>query len=171
MNGHGADQGTSGHNGHGAGHAAGDSQPPRESIDDLEREIDQIRGNLGGLVGELDRRRRRAFDVRLQFREHRVPILVGGAVLLALVGGGIALGIVRRRRAQALPARARAFAARARGVREAVRRAASHPDRVARAGNGGVVDERSFLRRIVEAGALAGAGVAGRQLVGRALKR
>ena len=82
----------------------------------------------------------------------------------------IALVVSRRRRARSLSVRARAFVARARGVRQAVRRAAVHPERVARAGKNGVVDERNFMQRIVEAGALAGAGMAGRQLATRAFK-
>ena len=154
-----------GHDHEGQGHHEG-----HEAIARLEHEIDDIRNNLGGLVGELDRRRRRAFNFRLQLRENTVPMIVGGVVLLGLVGGAIALVVSRRRRARSLSVRARAFVARARGVRQAVRRAAVHPERVARAGKNGVVDERNFMQRIVEAGALAGAGMAGRQLATRAFK-
>jgi hypothetical protein len=65
----------------------------------LEREIDGIRGDLDGLVRELERRRRDALDWRLQLRLHRREIAwsaAGAAVLFYCVRAW------RRRRAPSL---------------------------------------------------------------------
>ena len=37
----------------------------------LVREVEDVRGNLGEIIGELDRRRHEAFDLRLQWRRHK----------------------------------------------------------------------------------------------------
>ena len=41
--------------------------PTSENVEALQREIETIREGLDGMVGELDRRRHRLFDVRGQF--------------------------------------------------------------------------------------------------------
>ena len=68
----------------------------------LEQEIASLREELGDLVGELDRRRHEAFDLRLQVRRHATLLLVLGTVTVGLaVGGYVMLGYARRRRVQA----------------------------------------------------------------------
>lgn len=75
----------------GAGHR--DSERLREDIDATHRRLE-------GLLGELDRRRREAFDIRLQMRRHPVIFIAGAALALGAVGGGTALAIARMRRLQ-----------------------------------------------------------------------
>jgi hypothetical protein len=68
---------------------------------EIEQEITTLRDELGDLVGELDRRRREAFDLRLQARRHPLAASAAGLALAALLGGSIALlvrGARRRRR-------------------------------------------------------------------------
>lgn len=68
----------------------------------IEGEIVSLRDELGVIVGELDRRRRDAFDLRLQLRRHAVAIaVVAGTV--ALVAAGIWTRAASRRRARARP--------------------------------------------------------------------
>jgi hypothetical protein len=71
----------------------GDAAPEQ-----LEREVETLRGELGDLVGELDRRRREAFDVRLQLRRNASVIAVVAGAIVLLVGASLALRA--RRRAQ-----------------------------------------------------------------------
>ncbi len=59
----------------------------------LERQIEGLRGELSGLVGELDRRRREAVDIPLQIRRH--PLSFAAVVLSA---AGLIAGIVALRR-------------------------------------------------------------------------
>ncbi len=49
----------------------------------IEKEISTLRREMSDLVGELDRRRREAFDVRLQLKRH--PVAVSLAVVAAAV--------------------------------------------------------------------------------------
>jgi hypothetical protein len=76
---------------------------------DLEREIDEIRDELGGLVGELDRRRHDVLDWRLQLRRHRreMRLVLGAALALAI--GGVALRRALRRRRERPVAHARSL--------------------------------------------------------------
>jgi hypothetical protein len=55
----------------------------------LESEIERLRTEIDAMVGELDRRRHEAFDVRLQMRRHAGLVVAVGsaAVMLALVAG------------------------------------------------------------------------------------
>ena len=66
--------------------------PPAE----LEREVETLRDELGDLVGELDRRRREAFDVRLQVRRHATAVAVVAGAVVLLVGASLALRARRR---------------------------------------------------------------------------
>ena len=76
-----------------------------EHADELEREVAGLRNRLGALITELGRRRREAFDVRLQARRHPVSAVLGTAVVLGLVGLGIAAVVHRRRQARSLQGR------------------------------------------------------------------
>lgn len=91
----------------------------------LEKEITTIRGEIGALVDELDRRRRELFDFRLQARRHPVAVSIAGAALLALVGGTIALLVYNGRRKQRASYKAKQ-------LRVAVGRMIKHPERVGR---------------------------------------
>lgn len=137
------------------GHRAGAEAPP--DIDHLEDDIDRIRGNLGGLLNELDRRRHDAFDVRRQLRRHGVAVGLGLLAVAGIVTAGILLHRERGRRARSLPARARA-------LRRAVRRVAAEPDRVAEA-------YPRVGKKILAAGGTAVASVVGRRIAERIVRR
>ena len=78
-----------------AGGGNGKSDGPERESDRLRADIDATHRRLEGLLGELDRRRREAFDVKLQMRRHPVAFAVGAALALGAVGGGTAFGIAR----------------------------------------------------------------------------
>jgi len=83
--------------------------PRDEDPRDIEQEIVSLRDDVGRLVGELDRRRHEAFDLRLQLRRHaRLIALLGGAVVL--LAGGLRLRTVLRRRRELPLDRARQLA-------------------------------------------------------------
>ena len=90
------------------GHGEGKSTDGAGSESDrLRADIDATHRRLEGLLGELDRRRREAFDVRLQMRRHPVAFVVGAALALGAIGGGTTLAVMRirrRRRLQRSPA-------------------------------------------------------------------
>jgi hypothetical protein len=66
----------------------------------LREDIHATHRRLEGLLGELDRRRREAFDIRVQMRRHPVIFAAGAALALGALGGGTALAIARMRRLQ-----------------------------------------------------------------------
>ncbi len=89
------------------GRANEKSNGPERESDRLRSDIDATHRRLEGLLGELDRRRREAFDVRLQARRHPVAFAVGAALALGALGGGTAFAIARihrRHRRQHSPA-------------------------------------------------------------------
>lgn len=76
---------------------------------EIEEEIESIRGRLGELMSELDRRRHEALDIRLQASRHPVATLVvATAGALAVVG--ITTWIYRRIRPEPLAVRAEKLA-------------------------------------------------------------
>ena len=80
--------------------AAADAEASADpSPEDLERDIDGIRENLGGLITELDHRRHRMNPVRI-VKDNRTAIAIGGAVVVGLVLGGIAWRNSRARKAE-----------------------------------------------------------------------
>ncbi len=125
----------------------------REEVENLERDVDQIRTNLGELVGELNQRRHDAFDLRLQFRRHTGRMILVGAAMLAMVAGGIVLAVARLRHRRSLRYRAGRLG-------QGLRRALAHPENLA---------ERrpSVPRKIAAAGGSALATAMGKRLARR----
>ena len=106
-----------------AGHHGGNGVPTLP--DTLEREVAEIRGNLGDLVSELDHRRHEVFALRRQIRRHPLYLAIAGVAVLGLVGAAVALAVDRRHRQ-------RSALARMHRLRGAFGRMADHPERVAR---------------------------------------
>ena len=113
-------------------------------------EIDGLRGDLGALVSELDRRRHELFDVRLQVRRHPA-VLIGAAGVAALILGGLVALSVRSRRHERRPA------IRVRDARRALARLLDHPRRVA-------AEPRVGTKVLAAVGAAAGSVLARRGL-------
>ena len=90
-----------------------EAEPEEPKTGEIEREIDALRGELDGLVDELDRRRHAVFDWRLQLRQHAKPIAIGAGIALA----ALALGLIVRSRRRT-PTFAQRVATFARGVYE-----------------------------------------------------
>ena len=125
-----------------------------DEVDSLEREVDRIRNNIGALVRELNHRRHEAFDLKLQLREHAGRVVLAGVAVASLIAGSD-----RARRSRACAAGG-ASSARMRRLREALRRIAAHPERLA---------ERrpNVSRKVAAAGGSAIASVPG-EAVGQA---
>lgn len=68
----------------------------------LEADIERLRGELDAIVGELDRRRHEAFDVRLQVRRHPGVVATVGAAAVVLLISGVAAWRSSRRRQQSM---------------------------------------------------------------------
>lgn len=88
-------------------------------------EISSLRDEIGDLVSELDRRRREAFDFRLQLRRHPLAISLVGVGVAALLGGAVGLLIYNSRRKQRRTYKAHQ-------LRVALGRIIKHPERVGR---------------------------------------
>ena len=114
----------------GAGDATMDHREPGE----IEREIESIREDLDGLIGELDRRRHEAFDWRLQMRRHQRQLWIAAGVVGVTVIGFTVVGRRRRRNGFASGAE----------LLHALRVVAEHPEALTRA-----VEERRPSSRIV----------------------
>jgi hypothetical protein len=99
--------------------------PPRETPEDLQEEVREIRENMTGIVGELDRRGHAVLDWRLQLKSHAVPLVIAAAGLLLVVAGSMALSATRNRRRQRPLEKARR-------LRQALSRIIAHPELVAR---------------------------------------
>ncbi len=127
-----------------------------QTVGRVSGEIDSIRGELGALVAELDRRRHEALDLGLQVRKHPVAVAVAAVTLALAVGGLVALVVTSRRRL-------RRPAVRARETRRALARLLQRPDRVAA--------EPSISRKVAAAAATAIAATLARRLVERQVAR
>jgi hypothetical protein len=101
----------------------GDGEPGASGR--ISKEIEHIRGEIGSLVDELDRRRRELFDVRLQMRRHPVAFSVVGFSLAAILGGSIALLVYNGKRKQRASYKAKQ-------LKVAFGRMMEHPERVGR---------------------------------------
>lgn len=95
-----------------------------EAPEELEHEVGEIRENMTEIVGELDRRRHEALDLRLQLRRNAVPLVIAGVGLAVLAAGAGSLSARRRRRRNRPLAKARSFG-------EALSRMFAHPELVA----------------------------------------
>jgi hypothetical protein len=124
---------------------------------ELERDIETIRGNLGGLIGELDHRRHEALDVRLQLRRHGLLLGLGLLAVAGVVTGVVLMRRARKRRRRRLPARLRS-------LRHAVQRMVAEPDRV-------VESQPRVPKRILAAAGAAAASVVGRRVAERIVRR
>jgi hypothetical protein len=122
-------------------------------VDQLEREVDRIRNNIGELIRELNHRRHDALDLRLQLREHAGRVVLVGVAFVAVIAGGIALAVARLRRRHSIRLRVSR-------LRAALRRIAAHPERLAERGP-------SVSRKIAAAGGSAIASVLGKRLARR----
>jgi hypothetical protein len=131
----------------------GDKPASDDKAQALQKDIEQIRGNLGGMVSELDRRRHDLFDVRKQLSRHAIPLALTGLALLGVAVGGVALAARRRRQREA-------FGARLVRLRRAFARMIDKPERVASA--------PSPERKIASAGAASIVSVLAKRLAERA---
>ncbi|QSQ22246.1 hypothetical protein JY651_45170 [Pyxidicoccus parkwayensis] len=102
-----------------AGHSITRDMDDRKQV---EQTADRIRDELLLTLGELDRRRERALNVRYQAEQHRDLLIGVGAVAMVAVGLGVGYAIYRSRHQEVKLRRQR---------REALRRAWEHPDSVA----------------------------------------
>jgi hypothetical protein len=132
-----------------------DSSSSDDKAKGLEGDIQEIRGKLGGMVSELDHRRRDLFDVKKQLGRHAVPLVLTGLALLGVAVGGVAFAARRRRQREA-------FGARLVRQRRALARMIDKPERVASA--------PSPERRIASAGAASIVSVLAERLAGRSAK-
>jgi hypothetical protein len=64
----------------------------------IEHEVEELRDELDGLVGELNRRSRRALDWREQLRAHTAEVAAGALVAGVALWGGLAWRARQRRR-------------------------------------------------------------------------
>ena len=126
---------------------------PEHEVDGLEREVDRIRTNIAELVRELNHRRQDAFDLKLQFREHAGRLVLVGVAVAALIAGTIALAAARIRRRRSIKLRVTR-------LRDALRRIAAHPERVAER-------QPNVPRKLLAAGGTAIASALGKRLARR----
>ncbi len=129
--------------------------PDSGDVGRVSGEIETLRGDLGALVAELDRRRHEAFDLGLQARRHPMAVAVAASAAALVLGGLIALA-VRSRREQRRPT------TRIRETRRALARLIDHPDRVAA--------EPSIQNKVLTAIAVAAGTAFARRMIQRAVK-
>gem|GEM_PF-3540205 len=134
----------------------GQHQSPDQPAERLEQEIEQIRENLGGLVNELEIRRRRLNPVAVMTR-NPWALAIGGAVVLGAIVGAIAARRAGARRQRAWSSRAQAAVKRGKRLRQALARAIDEPERVA-------TSEPPIAMKLLTAAATAATAVAVRRL-------
>lgn len=127
-----------------------------EDVRRVSGEIETLRGELGTLVAELDRRRHEALDLGLQVRRHPAVVAVVAGLAAIAVGGLIAFA-VRSRRERRRPT------VRAREARRALARLLEHPERVAS-------PEPNLPGKVARALAVAAASTLAKRLVERAVR-
>ena len=129
----------------------GTGEPTETEPEELEREVEGIRDNITGIVGELDRRRHDLLDWRAQLRKHGVVLAALTAGWVLAFGVTMAVGAARRKR-QNRPLE------KARRLRRALSRMIAHPELVAQ-------PEPSIGRKILGAAASATAGALAKALL------
>jgi hypothetical protein len=65
---------------------------------EIEREVARIRGRIGDMVQELDRRRHELTDWKLQARRHGGKLAIAGVAVAALIGLSVVVKTRRKRR-------------------------------------------------------------------------
>jgi hypothetical protein len=123
------------------------------NVDALEDDVERIRNNIGELIRELNHRRHEAFDLKLQFQQHAVRLVLVGAAAVAVVAGAIVFAFSRRRHRRTLRGRAGRFG-------KALRRLIEHPEKLG-------VRQPSVPRKVAAAGGSAMASVLGKRLAQR----
>lgn len=98
--------------------------PPEDRASALQKDVEEIRDDLTGLVNELDRRRHAFFDVKRQISRHALPLALVGLGLVGVAAGAWALASRHRRRRDAVGSRAIR-------LRQASARMIDKPERVA----------------------------------------
>jgi prefoldin subunit 5 len=64
----------------------------------LESQIENLRSELDAMIGELDRRRHEALDIRLQLRRHgRLVVAIGAGAAVLMMAAAVVWGSSRRR--------------------------------------------------------------------------
>ena len=113
-----------------------------KSRGDLAEEAFQARSKLLRTVGELDQRRHRAADLRVQLEQHAKKIAIAGGLLLVATAGVVALAVSRV---------ATAAVRRRRNRWRLAKRLWRHPERAMRAERRSFFGEvaRSFLLAVV----------------------
>ncbi|BDG08407.1 hypothetical protein [Anaeromyxobacter paludicola] len=129
------------------------SESPRRHARELEGEIESLRGELGDLVSELDRRRHELLDLRLQLRRHPVAFGVAGVSVVLVLGGAVAVMVNARERRRRPTERARRLG-------KALSRMIDAPHKVAR--------EPSVGEKILAAAGTAAASILVKRLMDRA---
>lgn len=100
-------------------------------VRELGNETEAVRRQLDDLVMELDRRRHRAFDWRLQLRRHARAIAITGIGLATVIAVAASVSVARRRRQHTLAERLSELADRGERLRRALGRVIENPDRLA----------------------------------------
>lgn len=134
-----------------------DDEPTlRATTETLGAEIALVRGELDGLLAELDRRRHDALDVRLQLRRHSRGAALTMLALVTTAAGGVWLHAWRHRRGARLTAQAGR-------LQQAISRMTEHPERVAA--------EPTMAGKIVTAAASVAVASLVKKLLERAVQR
>jgi predicted protein tyrosine phosphatase len=131
------------------------AEPSHENADTnepavLEREVEDIRENISGIVSELDRRKDELLDWRTQVRKHAVLLVAVGASCILGLTLTLAIGAAQRRR------RNRPLE-KARRLRAALSRIIANPELVA-------PPRPSITRKALGAAASASAGILAKSL-------
>jgi hypothetical protein len=120
------------------------AEPQEKDPRQLEREIEDVRTQLGVLIGELDRRRHEVTDVKLQVRRH--PVAAAVVVAAGLLGtAGVVIAVYRMFLPDPLTRRARKLA-------HALNVAAKDPDKLLRALEGQSDPRWTLLSALLGAG-------------------
>lgn len=136
--------------------AGGEGDSPRKTVRELEAQVVELRDELGELIGELDRRRHAAFDVRRQLRRHAREVALTGLALVSVAAGFVWLGAWRARRRRSLDSRAQR-------LQRAMSRMIDRPERVAA--------EPTVPMKIVTAAASAAVAALIKKLLDRAVQQ